>query len=323
MFYKVILLLLPGLTLIALNSVNFLGCSSDPVSPIETVKFSRDILPIFAQNCNFPGCHNSFDKSDGIDLTSWNSLMFQGSNIGPLVIPYNAWWSNLVQHINRDTNIAPVVTPYMPKAQLPYTNGSPLPQNIVMLIMRWINEGAKNDNGEVAFSNITRKAFISNQASDYIAVVNLDNNFLVRLVDVGGRNNQTQPLDVPHHVTVDNQGRYFYPALIAEGYLEKLDAVTYEKVGRLFLGSAPAEIFLLSNGTKGYVTNWDASGLERNVKFIDTQNMTVLDTISDIRMKATHGARITHDDNYLIVISQLSEYILVIRTSDNQIEDAV
>ncbi|MGI0016977.1 MAG: hypothetical protein ACREBU_26440, partial [Nitrososphaera sp.] len=189
--------------------------------------------------------------------------------------------------------------------------------------MRWINEGAKNDNGEVAFSNITRKAFISNQASDYIAVVNLDNNFLVRLVDVGGRNNQTQPLDVPHHVTVDNQGRYFYPALIAEGYLEKLDSVTYEKVGRLFLGSAPAEIFLLSNGTKGYVTNWDASGLERNVKFIDTQNMTVLDTISDIRMKATHGARITHDDNYLIVISQLSEYILVIRTSDNQIEDAV
>jgi DNA-binding beta-propeller fold protein YncE len=67
------------------------------------------------------------------------------------------------------------------------------------------------------FFNIPRKAFITNQASDYVAVVNLDNNHLIRLLDVGGRNNQTQPLDSPHYIMVDKDGRYFYVSLIAEG----------------------------------------------------------------------------------------------------------
>jgi DNA-binding beta-propeller fold protein YncE len=93
----------------------------------------------------------------------------------------------------------------MPKAKVPFTNGQPLRRNLIETIVNWINQGAKSDYGDVAFSNVTRKAFITNQAADYVAVVDLDNNRLIRLIDVGGRNNQTQPLDSPHFVVAEQQ----------------------------------------------------------------------------------------------------------------------
>lgn len=322
MYKKLLLLLLASLSILGLNSINFTGCNSNPVTPTENIKFSRDVLPIFLQNCAVHGCHEyGMQNNDNLELSSWNSIMIRGFRVGASIIPYNAFWSTLVSHINLDTNLSLVAPePRMPKARPPIT-GQPLAPNLIHTIIQWINEGAKNDDGTVAYSNIPNKAFITNQASDLIAVVNLDNNFVVRLIPVGSRANM---LDVPHHVTVDNQGRYFYPALIVEGTIEKYDAWTYEKLGSLYLGTSPAEIFLMNDGNKGYVTNWDASpsGV-REVFLVNTQNMTVTDTISDARMWATHGGRVTHDDQYFIAISQLSEYITIIRTIDNEIDQQI
>lgn len=307
---------------LTLYSINFMGCDSDnPVLPGETVSFNRDILPILEQNCNVPGCHNSTDKQAGLDLTSWEAMMLNGSGFGAEVIPYNAKWSHLMQHINRvDTNISPFSEPLMPQALMPYTNGQPLARNHIETFANWINQGAKNDAGGVAFQNITRKAFITNQASDYVAVVNLDNNRLVRLIDVGGRNNQTQPLDAPHVIIVDNQGMNFYVSLIAEGYMEKYDAHTYQRTGRMFIGSSPAHIVLSNDGQKGYITDFIPAG---SIKVFDTQTMTLTGNISEFRMKGPHGLRMTHDGTYLICATQISELLYVIRTSDNEIEDVV
>jgi YVTN family beta-propeller protein len=208
----------------------------------------------------------------------------------------------------------------MPKAFPPYTNGQPLPRNIIEKIVNWIDQGAKNDNGEVAYSNITKKVFITNQASDYVAVVNLENNHLVRLIDVGGRNNVTQPLDSPHVIVVDNQGRYFYVSLIAEGYLEKYDAVTYEKKGRMYIGSSPAHIVLNSTGTIGYITDFTTAG---SIKEFDTQTMTIIGNITEFRMKSPHGLRLSHNGTFLLCTTYVSEFLYLINTSDNNIEDVV
>jgi hypothetical protein len=59
--------------ILVINSINFIGCNDSPATPSETVSFSRDILPIFAANCSFPGCHNSVDRQAGMDLASWQS----------------------------------------------------------------------------------------------------------------------------------------------------------------------------------------------------------------------------------------------------------
>lgn len=305
----------------AFNTVYFAGCENQPVAPPATTSFSKDILPVFLQNCAVPGCHaRASDNSDALELSSWNSIMIKGYRVGPSIIPYNAFWSSLMAHINRDTSLSLVSEPLMPKYRPSVNQGNPLPSDIVRLIAQWINEGAKDDFGNVAFQNATRKAFITNQASDYIAVVNLDNNFLIRLVHVGSGGNQ---LAAPHNVEVDKQGRYFYTTLIREGYIEKFDAHTYEKLGRVHIGSSPGHVVISADGSKGYATNYDLNGLERFVKVFDTQSMTVTDTISDVTMNATHGEKLTHNGNYLVAISQTGEYIEIIRTSDNQVDETV
>lgn len=312
--------------LLGINAVTFFGCDSGtgPMAPGTPVSFSGDILPIFEQSCNVPGCHNSTDKQAGIDLTTWHSLMVNGSNFGAEIIPYNAKWSHMMQHINRvDTNISPFSEPLMPKELRPYTTGQPLSRDKIELIMNWINQGAKNDYGEVAFSNITNKAFITNQASDILAVVDLDNMHLVRLLNVGGRDNATHPLDSPHIVIADNQGRYFYVSLIAEGYIEKYDAVTYERVGRMFAGLSPAHIVISNDGTKGWFTNFDATLSEKHIKEFNTETMTISHVIEEFRMTKPHGLRLTHDGSKLIAATQGSEFLYIINTSDNQITDIV
>lgn len=310
-------------------SINISGCDSDtPANPTGTVSFSRDIMPIFENNCNFPGCHDDAYTQEGLNLTSWQKFMLQGYGRGAIVVPYNGFWSTLVRHISSDSNFAPIYEPTMPKEQMPYTNGLPLPPEQQRLIKQWIDEGAKNDYGQVAFENITRKAFITNQASDFVAVVNLDNNFLVRLIPVGGRNNQTQPLDAPHVIIVDNQGAYFYVSLIAEGYIEKYDARTYERVGRMQAGTSPAHIVISADGSYGYYSNFDAtSNPEKCIKRFDTQTMTITHTIVDENrpggMWQPHGMRLTHDGQYLVAATEKGEFLYVISTATNEIIDAV
>lgn len=303
--------------------INISGCDSSTQTQLgEPVSFNRDIQPILAQNCNFPGCHNSTDKQAGLDLTSWEGMMINGSSFGAEVIPYNAQWSHLVQHINRiDTNISPFSEPLMPQAKMPFTQGLPLQANQLHKIVDWINQGAKNDYGEAAFSNITNKAFITNQASDLVAVVNLDNNHLVRLIDVGGRNNQTQPLDAPHVIIVDNQGIYFYVSLIAEGYIEKYDARTYEKKGRLFAGNSPAHIILNNAGTKGWFTNFDATLADKKIKEFDTETMTVTNVIEEFRMTKPHGIRLTRNEQLILMATEGSEFLYLIDALTGNIID--
>jgi len=319
---KLIILLFALLTITTIISLN--SCGSDsPVIPGSTVQYSRDIKPVFIQNCTFSGCHNPVDKGSGIDLTSWESLMKNGSQYGSEVVPFNSRWSHLIQHINNDTNLAPVAEPHMPLARPPFTNGQPLPQNVVKLIMRWIDEGAKNDYGEVAYSNIPNKAFITNQAADFVAVVNLDNNYLTRLIKVG--NSPSNSLAAPHVVIVDNQGYNFYVSLIREGTIEKYNALTYEKLGSLSAGVQPAHVVISNDGSYGYFSNFDVStsNPETYIKRFNTGSMTVTDTINEFRLKAPHGLRLTHDGNLLLTATEVSEYVYVIRTSDNVIEDIV
>jgi len=305
-----------------LFSAGFYGCNDSPVAPGETVSYSKDIQPIFTSSCSFPGCHNSIDKQAGIDMTGWQSLLMNGSVYGAEVIPYNSKWSHMIQHINRvDTNITPFSEPLMPKAKLPYTDGQPLTRNTVEIIVKWIDQGAKNDNGEAAYSNIPRKAFITNQASDFVAVVDLDNNFLTRLIKVG--ESPAGVLSSPHLIISDNQGRYFYVSLVKENYLEKFDAMTYQKVGRFYTGSSPAHIVITNDGTKGYFSNFDASLQEKTIKEFDTQTMTITNVITEFRMKKPHGLRLTHNGSLLLTAAQGSEFLYVIRTSDDQVEDAI
>ncbi len=100
---------------------NLLILSSFSFSQVD---YGSQIQPIFDQNCT--SCHGS---SGGLRLTSYEDLM-SGGNSGSSIIAGDASNSLLVQRIDGS------VSPLMPK------DSQALPDSIINLIMKWINEGA-------------------------------------------------------------------------------------------------------------------------------------------------------------------------------------
>lgn len=93
--------------------------------------FSRDILPIFVSNCAIPGCHDAVTKSDGFQFTDYNSI------VAKEFVPGNADATELFEKITEDKA----------DKRMPPPPNSPLTSEQVVLIRRWINEGAKNTTG--------------------------------------------------------------------------------------------------------------------------------------------------------------------------------
>ncbi|CAN5632346.1 hypothetical protein BH10BAC5_BH10BAC5_00740 [soil metagenome] len=302
------------LFLIYFIMVSIQSCKQDFVTTEPTVDFPADVKTVFnttynATNntCTSAGCHSSENRAAGLDLVNWQNTM-AGSNNGTMVIPYNGFWSHLTSTINSDTNLAPV-------SQV-FTEVHKIDSSKVHTVINWINSGAPNQNGEVANQTFTNKAFITNQATDLIAVVNTDNQTVTRMFSVGGRSNI---LDAPHYITTDPQKHFIYVSLIQEGYIEKYDINTFQLTGRMSAGLNPAHIVISPDGNTGFVTNFDAGGTEKYTKKFSTTSMTILDTATDLKMKAPHGMAISNDGNFIYVTSQISEWIFKINTSDMSI----
>ncbi len=289
------------------------GCDlgTDPPPDLPSIVYSQHIQPIFARSCLGSGCHSG---GEDLDLESWASL-FQGSKNGAMVIPFRPDKSHLVFHVNTDSTLAPVADPQMPP-------GQPLPRVEVELLMRWIGEGAKNDAGEVAFSGPPDgKVYVTNQADDEIAVIDGSTNLVMRMVSVGSLNNRTSPPEAPHNVTVDPQGGYFYVNLIVGNELWKYRVSDDSYVGRLALGNntSPAQVAIMSNGVKAYVSNFDLGGTRRGVQVLDLQAMAIVGSVSDTRIWATHGVQLTHDGKWLWTANQQSDNLAVINTNNDSL----
>ncbi|MBS1494422.1 MAG: beta-propeller fold lactonase family protein [Bacteroidetes bacterium] len=297
----------------------FYACKQDFVTnetPTGT-PFPDSIATLFsttynssANTCTNSSCHNTSSKAGGLDLQDWSSAM-KGSNNGTMIIPYNAFWSHITSVVNNDTNISPVsqVLPDLHK----------MPSDKVAILMRWINNGAPNKDGQIANQDFTKKAFITNQAADLVSVVNTETNIVTRMIPVGGRTS----LDSPHYIIVDPQQKYFYISLIQEGYVEKYDVNTYQLIGRIAAGVNPAHIVVSPDNNFIYVTNFEASGTtKRTLKISTAGGMSIVDTATAPQMTAPHGMAITKNGQYIFVTSQLGEYIFKINTSTMDVEIA-
>jgi mono/diheme cytochrome c family protein len=91
------------------------------------VSYSKDIQPIFSQNC--VRCHGG---RGGLYLDSYAHVMDGGVN-GPVIVPGSPQDSLLVKRIEG------IVQPQMP------LGGTPLSQADIDLIVNWITEGAPDN----------------------------------------------------------------------------------------------------------------------------------------------------------------------------------
>jgi hypothetical protein len=101
------------------------GVPCDP----NVVYFQQDILPLLISNCSMPGCHSGSDPADGLDLTSYQSIMD-----ADVVRPYD---------LNRD--LFEAITDNDPDDRMPQPPNPPLSQSQIDLIEQWIMQGAQNN----------------------------------------------------------------------------------------------------------------------------------------------------------------------------------
>ncbi|MFA5832536.1 MAG: YncE family protein [Bacteroidota bacterium] len=289
--------------------------------PTDQIVYSQHIQPIFTSGCAIHGCHGgsehatllkSLHGGSEFSLTNWNSVM-EGTEEIPQIVPYRASRSHIIQHLNMDTLISPIASPSMPQ-------GFSFPTELRDLLIRWINNGAKNDNGTVAHSSMPIRgwAYVTNQGEDLTAVIDLDKNKISRFVTSGVENTAAAPPQAPHNVFVDWQNQYYYVNLIGGSKLLKFRISDNAKVGELTTGlSSPAQIALSKNSDTAYVSNFENA--KTNITLVNTATMTKLAEIGSSAMLKPHGISITPNFKYVLVANSLSDNVTVIQTSDNAI----
>jgi hypothetical protein len=107
--------------------------STDIVFPLDsTISYSRHIEPLFQQRCAFSGCHGGSQPAAGLNLTtpSYNSLMNHQPRLVVAGEPNNSY---LIQRL--DGTLPP---------RMPF-NATPLTQNQLDGIKKWISEGTENN----------------------------------------------------------------------------------------------------------------------------------------------------------------------------------
>ena len=97
-------------------------CSAD------SVYFVNQVLPLITSNCAMSGCHDAGTRADGVQLTSYSTIM-------NYVSAGNAARSELYK----------VIVDTDPGDRMPPPPRAPMSASQIATIQKWINQGAKNN----------------------------------------------------------------------------------------------------------------------------------------------------------------------------------
>lgn len=201
--------------------------------------------------CATAGCHNatSYTAAGNLRLDNWNNL-FDGSSNGAVVVPYNAANSSLLYFVNTDEALGTVAIPTMPY------NAPHLTRDEYLTLRDWINDGAPNASGDVAFSDnpeTRQKIYTVQQGCDLVAVIDAKRNVVMRYVSVG----KSFGTENPNNIVISPDGKYAYVSFWNANYIQKIDTRTDSVIAELNTGKSFQKSIQLSNdGSRLLVCNW-------------------------------------------------------------------
>ncbi|MGZ5245417.1 MAG: c-type cytochrome domain-containing protein [Bacteroidia bacterium] len=131
---------------------NNAGNAENPCNP-DSVYFENDIMPILRSNCSMKDCHGNGSAKEGVDLTTYNSIMNTAD-----VRPGNPNGSDLYEVLLEEDA----------EKRMPQPPVAPLSAEQIAMIRKWIQQGAKNnicnscDTNQVSYANTLAPIFAKN-----------------------------------------------------------------------------------------------------------------------------------------------------------------
>ncbi len=329
-------ILLQFISFLCLTFLFVSGCSETTDEPPVDIdeQFngfeSFKVAEILVKSCAQAECHTGDAAENGLSFESY-SKMIKGSigrhfgghdhrNLpkmmhgtvygGSPIVPFDAENSLLYNLITG--NIVD------PELRMPFEK-EPLSQSKIDIIKDWINNGAKDFNGNVPYSG-SNKVFVCNQWSDEIYVIDADYMVVSRILDVDV--NPTA-IDQPHNVQIN--GNYYYVTLISAGQLLKIDASTNQIVGRVTGLEFPGMIAISPDGKTAYVSkSATATGNFSIIYVIDTETMTRKANEINLPVPGLpHSIWLTNDGKKLYVANMTRDRISIIDTDINEEVDFI
>jgi len=311
----------------------FFACEDETVVPLvdETNNGfqSREVAEIFVNNCLDAGCHGNIQPHHNLKLTSY-SEMIKGSigrdfephqhNAnskrsaeetvygGSPIVPFNAEKSLLYNLITGNIEDS---TQRMPN------EGKSLSQSDIDIIKDWINNGARDYNGNVPYTG-GEKVFSCNQGSDEIYEIDAKYQVVSRIVNV----DLIAATDQPHNVQIRNG--YYYVTLISTGRFLKIDASTNQIVGQVGGIENAGMIQVTRDGKTAFVSRSSAAPSIYNIIYaVDTETMTIKAEISLPATGLPHAIWLTSDDSKLYVGNMTLNVISIIDVASLEWEDDI
>lgn len=277
--------------------------------PGEPVVFSKHILPIFRNSCGGTDCHMNGEVGGDLTLDTWNDLMLARPDRGSRVVPFSARMSHLFQHVNTDTTLGEIATPRMPLSR------DPLPAEQIAAIRRWVDEGAKNDDGTVALAGADRsRLFVIARASRLLAAVDCRTNLIARYIDLGGTPLGGGTLSL----LASPDGDYVYAGLAGTGVLTRYNARTLEPAGRINVGGSPGQLAFSTDGSTIYVGNYQVNSVESSIACVDAGTMGLRSHILNVG-RGPYGVVPVPGGRSLVTLNTLSDDISVIDLSNGSV----
>ncbi len=316
-----------GESALDINKTNFLarwineGAKNDngdvQYANINNIQYTSHVQALLDESCI--KCHSGLSAPRGLQMDSWANLI-KGSDFGEAIIPGDSENSLMIE----------MLTKLQPNAHPSNHGESALDTVKTDFLARWIDEGAKNDNGDVPYSNSQNLLYVCSQGEAIVNIIDADAKVVIRnihLTDFG-----FPPSSKPHHIAFSPDKNYWFVSCISTevNKVLKFDVATNQLVGEVeteipaLLDHHPTENIL-------YVS-----------RFMDDNNLTSIFAANSLTMQpdsnnyisdgvielppsltVPHAIGVSKNGNYVYSTSLSEDYFVIVKHDTREFEDAI
>ncbi|MEM1042382.1 MAG: hypothetical protein AAGI91_07090 [Bacteroidota bacterium] len=274
---------------------------------LESLSYAAYVQPLLA-------ARDAFGLGEA-EAYAWDAL-FAGK-AGAAIVPFDAAGSDALRLV-LDTDEATAI---------PYPNLRQMEPDELRYLARWIEAGARDDEGTVPYADAEHVLFVAEQGQNAVALVDAARRRVIRRVYLDHHGLESTPYG-PHHMVFEPDESAWYASLISAGVVAKLSMdLTLDP-------SAPA--YLLGHSEPGSFTTPGMMALDAErgrlysgrstlssagtygLGAFDTETMELVEEMPLPGYDVPHALALTPDGRYLLTapLSGRETLVLDARTGD-------